>query len=96
MRTSSSRDDFKVKTKRTLCHRVGSLCSNPDCRRLTTGPHTEPDKHTGLGEASHIHGASPKGPRYLESQTEEERGGSGNGIWLCTYCAKLVDRDEER
>jgi hypothetical protein len=38
------RGDFDVKTKETLAKRVGHRCSNPDCRKLTSGPRSDPEK----------------------------------------------------
>ena len=36
------------------------------------------------------------GPRFDASLSPQERGSTGNGIWLCQTCAKLVDSDEVR
>jgi hypothetical protein len=44
--------------------------------------------------ASHIHAAAKGGPRYDPSQTEEERRGYDNGIWLCRTCGTKIDTDE--
>ncbi|HXR03685.1 MAG TPA: hypothetical protein VN836_03150 [Verrucomicrobiae bacterium] len=46
--------------------------------------------------AAHITAASPGGPRYDASLTPEQRADISNGIWLCQFCAKLVDNDEKR
>jgi hypothetical protein len=90
------RDDFPKPVVETLAKRVGNRCSNPGCRKRTSGPHTEDDKALNVGVAAHITAASPGGPRYDASLTQEERKGIGNGIWLCQSCAKLVDNDESR
>jgi hypothetical protein len=47
-----------------------------------------------IGVASHIHAASPKGPRYKAEQTKAERQAESNGLWLCQSCSKLVDSDD--
>ncbi|ENC6660021.1 hypothetical protein ABKY47_004558 [Aeromonas hydrophila] len=93
---SSGRDDFTEKTKKIMQHRVGSRCSNPDCRCLTSGPNDNPEKATSIGVAAHITAAAGNGPRYDECLTQEERRSIFNGIWLCQNCAKLIDTDPER
>ncbi len=88
------RDDFKISVKRTLAQRVGYVCSNPDCRSATSGPHANPIKSVIVGIAAHITAASPGGPRYNANLTEEQRKSPENGIWLCARCASLIDSDE--
>jgi len=87
------RDDFNTSTKELLARRVGFKCSNPDCRKLTIGPHEEADKHINVGVAAHISAASEGGPRYNAALTADERKAFNNGIWLCQTCAKLIDSD---
>jgi hypothetical protein len=89
-------DDFSDPVKRALASRVGNLCSNPDCRALTSGPQEDPAKAVNLGVAAHITAASPGGPRYDAALLPEERCAPANGIWLCQNCAKLVDNDPMR
>ena len=94
--TASSRnrrDDFDKKTKDTLAKRAGFLCSNPQCRRSTSGPHSDPTSTVNIGVAAHITAASPGGPRFDPELTPAERQYITNGIWLCQSCAKLVDTD---
>ncbi len=90
------RDDFDTSTKDMLARRGGYRCSNPACRKLTTGPQEDPTKALNIGVAAHITAASPRGPRYDSKQTSEERKSIDNGIWLCQNCAKLIDNDELR
>ena len=90
------RDDFPNSVKDALCKRVGSLCSNPDCRRPTSGPQSDPAKVINVGAAAHITAASQGGPRYDASISPEERSSIENGVWLCQTCAKLVDNDPVR
>ncbi|MFH1918762.1 MAG: hypothetical protein ABIP48_02600 [Planctomycetota bacterium] len=92
----SKRDEFPVSVRRLLAERAGQICSNPDCRFGTTGPHTAPNKSTRLGKASHICAAAPGGPRYDPEQSPDQRRSIENGIWLCGTCADLVDADERR
>ena len=90
------RDDFDEKTKEILARRVGYRCSNPNCRKLTSGPRTESTKAVNIGVAAHITAASPSGPRYDKLMSSKERKSIDNGIWLCQNCAKLVDNDKQR
>jgi len=87
------RDDFPLDVKRILAARVGNLCSNPECRALTSGPQDDPSKALNVGVAAHITGAALGGPRYNPSLSSEQRCHAENGIWLCQNCAKLVDND---
>jgi len=89
-------DDFQEVVKKVLAARVGNLCSNPDCRALTSGPQQNPAKALNIGIAAHITAASVGGPRYDPDLLPEERSGPPNGIWLCQNCAKLVDNDPTR
>ena len=89
-------DDFSEQVKRALASRVGNLCSNPQCRVLTSGPQEDPAKALNIGVAAHITAASPGGPRYDPELLPAERSGPSNGLWLCQNCAKLVDNDAAR
>ena len=88
-----ARDGFTKLTSRVISARVGSLCSNPHCKRITSGPNSADAQSINIGIAAHITAASPGGPRYDESLSERERKYDSNGIWLCSNCAKLVDSD---
>ena len=90
----SNRDDFSEQVKQILRDRVGGLCSNPRCRASTTGPHTNPEKRLSIGVAAHITAASPEGPRYNPALSNKERSSANNGIWLCSNCADMIDKDE--
>src|SRR5881296_3048246 len=90
------RDDFPTAVKETLARRVGMHCSNPECRKPTSGPRAEPSQAVNIGVAAHITAASPGGPRYDPSLTPEERRSASNGIWLCQNCAHLIDTDKDR
>jgi hypothetical protein len=73
-----------------------TFCSNPDCTASTAGPHTDPDKAVNTGVAAHITAASPGGPRFDASLTNDQRSDLENALWLCQNCAKLVDSDSSR
>jgi len=87
------RDDFDKKTQDSLAKRAGFLCSNHQCRRSTSGPHSDPTGTVNIGVAAHITGASLGGPRYDPRLTSAQRRQITNGIWLCQTCAKLIDSD---
>jgi hypothetical protein len=89
----SSRDDFSAQVRQALEKRVGSRCSNPDCRRPTSGPHTDVGRSVSIGVASHITAASPGGPRFDNSLSPTQRSSILNGVWLCQSCAKTIDSD---
>ncbi|MCD4694802.1 MAG: hypothetical protein K8S16_01075 [Bacteroidales bacterium] len=89
-----SRDNFTKTTIDILAKRVGFRCSNPKCKKPTIGPNARDDKATLIGIAAHITGASPGGPRYDENLIVEQRKHISNGIWLCSNCATLIDKDE--
>jgi hypothetical protein len=91
-----ARDDFTESSARILAERVGFLCSNPDCGKATIGPHSNVLKSLKKGEAAHITAASPDGPRYDARLTSDDRRSIRNGIWLCSSCHTLIDKDEIR
>ena len=88
-----TRDEFSRETKDVLARRVGLQCSNPNCRRPTSGPQTHPRKAVNIGVAPHICAAAAGGPRYDPRMSIEERSAIENAIWLCQNCAKLIDND---
>ena len=90
------RNDFNKRTKEVLFKRARGKCSNPECRRETSLAHSEPNKAVNLGEAAHITAAASGGPRYDPALTVEERKSPSNGIWLCGWCATLIDSDSPK
>ncbi|MHB9129281.1 MAG: HNH endonuclease [Candidatus Humimicrobiaceae bacterium] len=90
------RDDFDQNTKDLRAKRVGFRCSNPNCRRLTSGPQEKKDKSINIGAAAHITAAAKGGLRYNSKLSTSERKSIENGIWLCQNCAKLIDNDDKR
>lgn len=87
------RDDFTQATVQRLAKRVGFRCSNPDCRKPTSGPGADGGT-VSLGVAAHITAASQGGPRFNEHLTHEGRRAAENGIWLCQQCSRLVDAND--
>lgn len=90
------RDDFTQATKELLARRVNYLCSNPECKLCTVGPHNDTARTVSKGVAAHITAAAPGGRRYDATLTPEQRQSPENGIWLCQNCAKLIDSDDTR
>jgi len=90
------RDNFSKLTKEILAKRVSYKCSNPNCKKVTVGSHTQNDKVISIGVAAHITAASPGGPRFCEEMDQDERKSIKNGIWLCQNCAKLIDTDTKK
>ncbi|HHX2500119.1 hypothetical protein KCG51_00370 [Neisseria subflava] len=81
------RDNFNQTIKDKLCFSVGGYCSNPDCGISTRA------KDINIGIAAHICAASQQGPRFDPKMSSRERSSYENGIWLCSNCASLIDRD---
>ena len=54
----------------------------------------EPEDIVMTGIAAHICAASKKGPRYDPDQTPEERKAIENGVFLCTTCASMIDKND--
>ena len=88
-----NRDDFSRSVARDLAASAGYQCSNPDCRRGTSGPRANSAKPASNGVAAHICAAAPGGARYESSMTAEERSANANGIWLCNACSRQIDSD---
>lgn len=91
----TNRDNFSKNTTDILAKRVGYLCSNPNCRCLTIGANEKVNKSTSIGIAAHITAASEGGPRYNPLITSDKRVDISNGIWLCSNCAGLIDKDPD-
>ncbi len=90
-----ARDDFSPKTIEALGKRASYICSNPQCRCLTLCPSNEdPEKYIYIGKAAHITAAARGGARYDPSITSAERESIENGIFLCSNCADMIDKNK--
>ena len=88
------RDDFNPKTIEALAKRASYICSNPDCRSLTLYPsEKDSEEYIFIGKAAHITAASEGGPRYDPTFTPEQRTSIENGIFLCSNCADMIDKN---
>jgi hypothetical protein len=90
----ASRQNFSAQVRRSLAIRAAHFCSNPRCLKLTAGPASDDKRGLETGHGAHICAAAPGGPRYDPNQTQEERKGAANGLWLCRECGDVVDKDE--
>lgn len=50
----ANEDHFKQAVVTTLAKRAANICSNPDCRTVTSGPTDAPMGSINIGEAAHI------------------------------------------
>jgi hypothetical protein len=88
------RDDFDKKTVDILAKRASYICSNPDCRCLTiAASEIDQMKFIYIGKAAHITAASVDGPRFNKNLTSNERSDISNGIFLCSNCAVMIDKN---
>ena len=95
MIVQKARDDFSPKMIEALGKRASYICSNPDCRCLTLCPSDkDPEKYIYIGKAAHVTGAAKNGPRYNPSILSEEREAIENGIFLCSNCAEMIDKNK--
>ena len=90
-RGGSRRDDFSAKVLMILYKRAGGKCCR--CGAPTFGPDTNPHKSVNIGQGAHIAAAAPLGPRYDRKMSAEERSSATNGMWLCSNCHDIIDRD---
>lgn len=91
-----NRHDFSQGVIKTLERRVNGKCSNPECRVSTSGPTNDSSGSSSMGIAAHIAAASPGGPRYDPGMSPAQRKSIDNGIWLCSNCSIMIDRDVAR
>ena len=91
---SKRRDEFDKPTIDALSKRASYICSNPDCKKNTIAPAVKDEtKVTYIGRAAHITAASEGGPRYDQEISSEERRSIDNGIFLCSNCADMIDKN---
>ena len=66
------RDNFSQQIVDILAKRVGIRCSNPGCRKLTTGPRSDSAKIINIGVAAHMTAAAPGGQGLDPNLSSEE------------------------
>ena len=82
--------NITLNTIKKLYALSGNRCANPDCQRELIKDGTQ------LGEIAHICAASPNGPRYDASMTDDERRDYANLILLCGDCNKIIDENPKK
>jgi hypothetical protein len=89
-----NRDDFPKPIIDLIQKRAAFICSNPDCRCLTIAPSKKEERELlYVGCVAHITAASVGGPRYNPALTPEQRADVSNGIFLCSTCATMIDKN---
>ena len=82
--------NITLNTIKKLYALSGNRCANPDCQRELI------QNGTQLGEIAHICAASPSGPRYDLSKTDDKRRDYANLILLCGDCNKIIDDNPDK
>lgn len=91
---TKERDDFSIKVIESLKLRAAFICSNPECKKMTIAPSEISETNVQyIGKCAHITAARKGGPRYNEHLSSEQRSGIRNGIFLCSNCADLIDKN---
>lgn len=94
MKIPTREGNFSKNTMITLYKRAGEHCCI--CKKITTKPHSDPEKFHNLGEAAHICGIKDApNLRFNEKLSLKELKSSRNGIWLCQTCHHIIDNDEK-
>lgn len=92
---TKERDDFVKPVVDALAKRAAYICSNPGCKTLTIAPSSEDAlKFIYIGKAAHIAAAAEGGPRFDPSMSSDDRKSIDNGIFLCSNCADMIDKNK--
>lgn len=67
----------------------GNVCANPECRKKLID-----NLGNQYGEIAHICVASPEGPRYDSTMSDDDRRNIDNLLLLCEDCNKLIDNKD--
>ena len=87
-------NDFDKKSKEILAKRASYICSNPECRSSTIAPsEVDETKFIYVGKVAHIVAASNNGPRTKVGISDDDRKNISNGIFLCSVCADMIDKN---
>ncbi|MDR0394904.1 MAG: hypothetical protein LBH77_07070 [Tannerella sp.] len=81
---------YKPSVIRRLDILSGNECAHPDCSKRLIAE----DGKSIISKICHIAAASPEGPRYEKSMTEDERRGFDNLILLCDEHHIMIDNKE--
>lgn len=89
---SSSRAPVPVAQEKVVVARSGNTCAYPGCGLLLTIESlADEDRPKATGKVAHICAASPGGPRYDSSMTDQQRGSADNLLYLCGPHHDAVD-----
>ena len=69
---------IKINIFRALLANSGNRCAFPGCNQPIVN-----EEHKFIGQLCHIEAFSPNGPRYNVNQTEDERNGYDNLLFMC-------------
>ncbi|MFX3643322.1 MAG: hypothetical protein ACE3L7_32520 [Candidatus Pristimantibacillus sp.] len=86
-----ARKEPKRNVLRTLALRSGNECAYPDCPAEIVD-----SENDYVGELAHIEAAEPKGPRFNPEQTDEERRGIDNLMFMCHPHHTKIDNNIEK
>ena len=81
---------IKNKTWKALLAKSGNQCAFPGCNCEIVDK-----ENIMIGQAAHIEADEKGGPRYNPNQTDEERNGYDNLIYLCPTHHTIVDKKEK-
>lgn len=85
---------FAEATKRIAAKMAGERCAI--CEEQTSSPKKNRDGFINNGEGAHIYGANKaQNNRFDPSLSADDLKQLNNCIWLCNYCHKKIDSDEE-
>lgn len=85
-----------VAQEKVVVARSGNTCAYPGCGLLLTIESlAEGDRPKATGKVAHICAASPGGPRYDKSMTDQQRGSADNLVYLCGPHHDAVDAQLE-
>lgn len=91
---ANNRIEFSSRVVNQLKQRAAFICSNPECHRLTIAPSkVDLEQVLYTGVVSHIHAASPGGPRYDGNLSKKECQSINNAIFLCASCSVMIDKN---
>ncbi|MCU4668593.1 hypothetical protein [Bacillus paralicheniformis] len=78
-------------TARRLYLTSGNQCAYPNCVEMIIN-----EEGTLLGDICHIEAANPKGARFNQNQTNEQRRSFDNLMLMCKKHHKIIDDKEEK
>lgn len=90
--TASGRHKVPPRVEKNLALRSGNACAYPTCGKELTFDSVHPDDDSKvIGKAAHIAAASPGGPRYDPTMTDQQRSSIDNLLFLCGDHHDAVD-----